>query len=640
MYVCSSHLLSSSSPLLSSPPHPLSTVADACADADAAGRLRAEPRSALAMQRRASRAAAHVSLFLCFVVVFLFFWLTRAINTCDNGISANVSFYAGTEATPCPVMQWVHGGAWILGSNGEYDGDNLASKHSVVFVAANYRLDSLGWLALEELQNETEDASFGNYGLLDQQMALKWTQDNIRKFGGDPNKVTVFGESAGGFAVCQHLTAPGSNGLFSRAIVQSGDCDGPWLVLAGKNAKRFGDELTTELGCPKVASAAARVACLRGKTVSQILDPYIRWLCPIPEPNNVWCNKTRRVSHAVDDGSNLVHAAPQAAAAAAAPFLSAFNRKNRDRSHRFFANTSSSNGLSGKKKKKRKTEKPWPTPRPPLAPIGGFVAVVDGVVLPDTPLRMIKQGKINTSPSGEKLQVIIGTNRDEMALFMIALGIILDGKQVELPVTNFDLELMAEHMVAYHDNWENATTVAAVLKAYPVAEFATPTVRAIKATTDAIFRCGSRRSARALSEQGIVTYLYSFEFESDSYKDPASPGCTATAGLGCGVYHSAEIKYAFDNYAGDDPNGYTMASIMSEMWTHFAKHGTPNVPGSQWATWPEYQKETDLSIKLLQLPRLESGLAKAGCDFWDQLPDQDAYLPNWNTPLSMTIPTR
>ena len=168
----------------------------------------------------------------------------------------------------------------------------------------------------------------------------------------------------------------------------------------------------------------------------------------------------------------------------------------------------------------------------------------------------------------------------------------------------------------------------AILKAYPIAEFATPTVRAIKATTDALFRCGSRHAARALSEQGIKTYLYSFEFENDRYKDPATPDCTATAGFGCGVYHSAEIKYAFDNYAGDDPNGYTMATIMSEMWTHFAKHGTPNVPGSQWITWPEYAKDTDLSIKLVQAPRLESGLAKVGCDFWDRLPEQDAYLPN------------
>ena len=168
----------------------------------------------------------------------------------------------------------------------------------------------------------------------------------------------------------------------------------------------------------------------------------------------------------------------------------------------------------------------------------------------------------------------------------------------------------------------------AILKAYPIADFKTATVRAIKATTDALFRCGSRESARALSEQGIKTYLYSFDFESDTYKDPATPECTAVAGLGCGVYHSAEIKYAFDNYAGIDPNGFTMATIMSDMWTQFAKEGTPNKPGSSWVTWPEYETETDLSIRLTHAPRLVSRWAKTGCDFWKSLPEQGAYLPN------------
>lgn len=129
-----------------------------------------------------------------------------------------------TPESPCPVMQWIYGGAWILGSNWEfdrYDGTAFAEKYGVVVVAGNYRLDSLGWLALEELRKESDTGSFGNYGLHDQRAAMQWTQDEILQFGGDPSKVTIFGESAGGFSVCQHIVSPASNGLFSRAIVRT-----------------------------------------------------------------------------------------------------------------------------------------------------------------------------------------------------------------------------------------------------------------------------------------------------------------------------------------------------------------------------------------------------------------------------------
>ena len=146
-----------------------------------------------------------------------------------------------TITTPCKVMQWIFGGAWIIGDNHEfgiYDASKLATTHGVIVVAGNYRLDVLGWLALDELQKEGDKGAYGNYGLYDQRLALQWTQRNILRFGGLPDEVTVFGESAGGFSVCQHLTSPASNGLFSRAIIESADCDGPWAIMPGKEAKR------------------------------------------------------------------------------------------------------------------------------------------------------------------------------------------------------------------------------------------------------------------------------------------------------------------------------------------------------------------------------------------------------------------
>ena len=120
-----------------------------------------------------------------------------------------------------PVMVWIHGGGYLGGSARGYDGRTLARK-GVVVVTLNYRLGPLGYLAHPALAVESPQGSSGNYGLLDQIAALQWVQRNIAHFGGDPHNVTVFGESAGGFAVGALLASPLANGLFQRAILQSG----------------------------------------------------------------------------------------------------------------------------------------------------------------------------------------------------------------------------------------------------------------------------------------------------------------------------------------------------------------------------------------------------------------------------------
>ncbi len=116
-----------------------------------------------------------------------------------------------------PVMVWIHGGAFTIGSGSEdyYDGANLASRGDVVIVTINYRLGALGFLNLPAL-GET------NFGMRDQVAALKWVQDNIGNFGGDPGNVTIFGESAGGMSVASLMASPEAAGLFQKAIPQSG----------------------------------------------------------------------------------------------------------------------------------------------------------------------------------------------------------------------------------------------------------------------------------------------------------------------------------------------------------------------------------------------------------------------------------
>jgi para-nitrobenzyl esterase len=127
-----------------------------------------------------------------------------------------------------PVMVWIYGGGYTVGDDWEftlYDAQNLVKRSDVIIVAPNYRLGAFGFLSNPDLKAEDSKGSTGNYGLQDQNLALQWVQQNIANFGGDPSRVTIFGESAGAFSVCWHLVSPLSTGLFTAAIMESGTCD-------------------------------------------------------------------------------------------------------------------------------------------------------------------------------------------------------------------------------------------------------------------------------------------------------------------------------------------------------------------------------------------------------------------------------
>lgn len=149
------------------------------------------------------------------------------IDPLAAGVSEDCLFLnvwsTGTRGAARPVMVWIHGGGFFAGFGGEgrHDGGYLAQKGAVV-VTLNYRLGVLGFLAHPALAAESPNGSTGNYGLLDQLAALQWVQRNIRRFGGDPGRVTIFGESAGGMSVGALIASPLAKGLFHRAILQSG----------------------------------------------------------------------------------------------------------------------------------------------------------------------------------------------------------------------------------------------------------------------------------------------------------------------------------------------------------------------------------------------------------------------------------
>jgi para-nitrobenzyl esterase len=161
-----------------------------------------------------------------------------------------------------PVMFWIHGGGLVVGESDDYDPTRLVEQGRVV-VTFNYRLGYLGFLAHPSLTAEGGGAS-GNYGLMDQQAALRWVQRNIAKFGGDPEDVTIFGESAGGLSVHSQLVSPLAAGLFDRAIVQSGAYTLGLPSLAA--AERQGEGVAHDLAC-----SDGSLACLRAVPPSSIL---------------------------------------------------------------------------------------------------------------------------------------------------------------------------------------------------------------------------------------------------------------------------------------------------------------------------------------------------------------------------------
>ena len=145
----------------------------------------------------------------------------------EDCLYLNVWTPAKTASERLPVMVWIYGGAFVGGMTSipAYDGASLAEK-GVVLVSVSYRLGVFGFLAHPELSRESRKGS-GNYGLQDQIAALRWVKENIARFGGDPNRVTIFGESAGGISVSMLAASPAAKGLFHRAISESGGNFGP-----------------------------------------------------------------------------------------------------------------------------------------------------------------------------------------------------------------------------------------------------------------------------------------------------------------------------------------------------------------------------------------------------------------------------
>jgi para-nitrobenzyl esterase len=192
-------------------------------------------------------------------------FITPPGNLSEDCLYLNIWTPARSAKEKLPVFVWIYGGGFSSGSAAcaVYDGEEMAKK-GVIFVSLNYRVGVLGFLALPELSHESENKVSGNYGLLDQVAALKWVKQNIEAFGGDPQKVTIAGQSAGSMSVCDLVASPLAKGLFRGAIAQSGGILNSRMNTNLSEAEKSGQAFMEKM---KVAN----IAELRNKSAEELI---------------------------------------------------------------------------------------------------------------------------------------------------------------------------------------------------------------------------------------------------------------------------------------------------------------------------------------------------------------------------------
>lgn len=404
-----------------------------------------------------------------------------------------------------PVMFWIHGGGFIMGTANmpEFNASVLAARENVVVVAANYRLGAFGFAA-------TLPSGLNN-GLRDQQVALHWVRMHIAKFGGDPGRVTLFGESAGGGSVSFHVWSPASKGLFHNAIAMS-----PETLVA----------TDVEKSRKYIADLAQSVGCLDEKDLTCLRKA---------DPNN---------------------------------FL--------------------------------KTDM-WQS-------MELFRPTVDGDLLPDLPMELIRSGRFNQVP------FIIGNTGAECD------GCIYPPWGTSHPTTKQD----ASNMIQKALGTEAAQKITEI---YALGEGIDNRPVLSQIMGDLLFWCNSREWALALAETGVAPWTYVFNRRT-------TPECVYADEigffpLGSGAAHGTEIVYVFDNlpWLASNPVGVqvptntscvvpaedrALGDKMAELWASFARNGRMN------ADWPQFRGPAEstlmIDIGTSQMLDMKMGHKRGQCD--------------------------
>ena len=468
-----------------------------------------------------------------------------------------------------PVMVWIHGGAFVLGAGSQflYDGAALARRGDVVVVTINYRLGALGFLHLAGRLGAELPAT-GNEGLLDQIAALEWVRDEIAAFGGDPGNVTIFGESAGSMSVATLLGTPRAEGLFHRAILQSGAANYVW---PREVAADVADVVLDALG---VGGAAA----LRALPVERLLAVQREvFLASVLGADHVLQSLSpsgRRLAGATFLGLALARRPLGAAGAALTRSLAGYLRRRQD---------GRAPGAAALR----------------LAALRGrglpFQPVVDGRVLPRPPLDAIRDGLARGIP------VLVGTNRDESKLFLFLdpEGGALDEAGLEARAAEL-LGPRAQRVIATYREARRAR-----------GESAAPAEIWSAIESDRTMRHPAMQLAELQRAHQPGTYAYLFTWSS-----PFMGGAL-------GACHALELPFVFGTlghpmlrpFAGKGPAAEALAARIQDAWIAFAHRGDPSHEGI--GRWPAYDAGTRPTMILDGECRVEAAPREPERAVWD-----------------------
>jgi para-nitrobenzyl esterase len=417
----------------------------------------------------------------------------------EDCLVLNIWTHAIRDGAKRPVMVWIHGGGFVYGSavGRMFDGTALAKRDNVL-VSLNHRLNVFGYLHLADIAGE-EYAGSGLAGMLDLILALKWVRDNIESFGGDPNNVTIFGESGGSRKVSILMAMPAAKGLFHRAIIESS----PGMVgQEPKDATEFAERLLVKLG---------------------IIPKQINKLQDLP-------------------ANQLLEALE--------------------------------------------------VPRPPVGIIGAgkFVAfnpVVDGDYLPNHPFYPV------AAPTASEIPLIIGTNRDEAALFMACdpRSRVLTESELRQRLAPMLGDRLERILGAYKKNRPGASPWDLLIGIM---------------SEDRRLGCIST-AERKIAGGTAPVYMYLFGWQSD-YREYLYKAC-----------HTMEIPFVFDTVGnvpltGSRPDKFELAKAMSDAWAAFARRGDPNHQGIP--KWEPYDLKKR-STMILDIPcRAENDPYREELDAW------------------------